>query len=393
VLWDLAFEAVSEADLQGLITDQVREGLRLEYKQELPGGGPKDRIEFLTDVTAFANTVGGDILYGVREARDEKGNQTGLPAELSGLPGINAENEERRLTDRLQHGVSPRLPGVRIRAIRIQAGGVVMLMRIPRSWAAPHCVDVDDLIRVYRRTSVGKSPLDFEELKRAVLGAESIADRVRHLRRDRILLLESGESPAPLKANPTIVIHFIPFGAFDGSSALDLPTLDREVGLSVAFEGYAGARRFTADGFLASDLPLGRGSGDAYTLVFRTGVIEYAYAIPVSDERMYLPMVDVHRLVLDASERAFDLFGRFGVAPPIAVLMSLVHAKGARIPSGFEIRQDSPIDRDTVLAPEVVTEELDVHIPTLVRPLLDVIWNAAGLPQSKVFDFEKKPPT
>jgi predicted HTH transcriptional regulator len=58
---------ISAADIQELIDNAVCETTTLEFKQELPGGGDDAKREFLADVSALANTSGGDLLYGVEE--------------------------------------------------------------------------------------------------------------------------------------------------------------------------------------------------------------------------------------------------------------------------------------------------------------------------------------
>jgi hypothetical protein len=45
------------------------EDKHIEYKQELPGKDDKAKAEFLKDATAFANTDGGDIIYGMAEVK------------------------------------------------------------------------------------------------------------------------------------------------------------------------------------------------------------------------------------------------------------------------------------------------------------------------------------
>ena len=49
----------------------MAESRYLDYKERLPGDSDEDKRELLADVTAFANTAGGDLLYGVRERREE----------------------------------------------------------------------------------------------------------------------------------------------------------------------------------------------------------------------------------------------------------------------------------------------------------------------------------
>ena len=49
-------------DIQSLIQNRIEEGNTLEYKQELGS----DNNEIAKDVSAFANTQGGTVIYGVQ---------------------------------------------------------------------------------------------------------------------------------------------------------------------------------------------------------------------------------------------------------------------------------------------------------------------------------------
>jgi len=101
----------------------------------LPGSTDAERKEFLADVSAIANTNGGDIIYGVREKRDVNGKATGLPAGADGIPVENLDQELRRLESMLISGIAPRLSGVHFKAVDGFDKGVVIVLR-GRSLAA-----------------------------------------------------------------------------------------------------------------------------------------------------------------------------------------------------------------------------------------------------------------
>ena len=54
-------ETVTSADIDALVTNGRSESTQLDYKLTLPRGTDDDKKEFLADVSAFANTLGGDI--------------------------------------------------------------------------------------------------------------------------------------------------------------------------------------------------------------------------------------------------------------------------------------------------------------------------------------------
>src|SRR5690349_6232565 len=70
-------DTIEKRDIEALVADRVRESKSIEYKQELPGNADKQKREFLADVSSFSNAGGGDILFGIKGARDSDGKATG----------------------------------------------------------------------------------------------------------------------------------------------------------------------------------------------------------------------------------------------------------------------------------------------------------------------------
>jgi hypothetical protein len=66
-------------------------------------------------------------------------------------------------------------------------------------------------------------------------------------------------------------------------------------------------------------------------------------------------------------------------------MLTLVGAKGHT----FAIANDcfeGPFKRDIVAIPEAIVESFDVKPVTLLRPILDVLWNAVGLARCDYYD-------
>jgi predicted HTH transcriptional regulator len=68
-------DAITEDDLNDLLEQKVTETKNLEYKEVLHFHTNEVKDEFRKDVTSFANSIGGDIVIGMRE--DPK--ETGVP--------------------------------------------------------------------------------------------------------------------------------------------------------------------------------------------------------------------------------------------------------------------------------------------------------------------------
>ena len=81
-----------------------------------------------------------------------------------------------------------------------------------------------------------------------------------------------------------------------------------------------------------------------------------------------------------------------GAEPPLAVLASVVGVKGRGLVRGFDPLRgmDGELaDRDQLHFNEVILEEVPAGNPscaTMLRPMLDQLANAAGLPSAPSFD-------
>ena len=197
------FDDIQKSHIDALIENAVREGKKIDYKAKLPGNSDGDKREFLADVSSFANSSGGDLLFGVNE-------EEGLPTEAPGLACINADAEIQRLDNILRDGLDPRIPGVQMRPVEGFRQGPVLLVRIPRSWASPHMVTFKGSSRFFARNNAGKYQLDVAEIRAAFALSEALPEKIRGFRADRLAKIIAGETPLPLKEGRMAVLHMLP---------------------------------------------------------------------------------------------------------------------------------------------------------------------------------------
>src|SRR5260370_13983943 len=93
---------ITEDDLLALVSNAVSEGRTIDYKRELPGNSDGDKKEFLADVSSFANTSGGDLVFGIDEDQ-------GLPTQIPGFESADLDLEVRRLDSILASRLAPRV--------------------------------------------------------------------------------------------------------------------------------------------------------------------------------------------------------------------------------------------------------------------------------------------
>jgi hypothetical protein len=148
----------NEQDLQDLIKLGVQEGLELDYKQSdaLQKSDPK-KNELSKDVSAFANSAGGVLVYGMKENGHVP---TAIDAGLDPNE-ISKEWIEQVINSRIQR----RLDGVRVNQVALQQtspGRVAYVVSVPASNRSPH--QAADK-RFYKRFNFESVPMEEYEIR------------------------------------------------------------------------------------------------------------------------------------------------------------------------------------------------------------------------------------
>jgi hypothetical protein len=381
-LRDKQLGSIDVTDLQALMHDQVPEDKTIDYKQSLPGNSDSNKEEFLADVSSFANAAGGDLIFGIRE-------ESGVPTELCGLQGINADAEILRLENIIRDGIEPRIPGISIRPLQLQTSGVAIIIRIPRSWALPHMVTFKGHSRFYSRNSAGKYPLDVSELRAAFALSETTAERIRNFRIERLSKIVAEETPVALDKTPKIVLHIIPFSAFDPAARFDVSSLASDISRLAPITPSSFSYRHNFDGFLTYAQFSSSASAHSYLQIFRNGSVEAVDAFLLKSSSGKIPSEAYEKDLLNALPRFLSIQKQLGVEPSLLIMLSLLGVSGYTMAvdhSRFRWSDIHPIDRDALLVPEVVVESFECELAEVMRPIFDAIWNAAGWPQSMNYD-------
>ena len=181
------------------------EDKRLDYKSQLPAfllilghdeaaedAKRRSKIEFLKDVSAFANTSGGHLLYGIK-------SENGVPTDIRGMDvGNNEDAYIRRLDQLLDSQLEPRIQSgsrdIGFIALESPKKEKVLAIYVSKSWRAPHRVKLDG--QFYKRSASLNPTMDVDDLRIAFTVSESVIRTLSDLKR-RGYKLNFNKAPVP----------------------------------------------------------------------------------------------------------------------------------------------------------------------------------------------------
>lgn len=379
-------DAITSDDFDALVSNGMPEGKSLEYKRDLPGGGDVEKKEFLADVSSLANTAGGDLIFGIEE-------MGGVATAIVGLKSADLDADVRRLDDILAAGLMPRLRYA-VRRVPHSSGVDLIVLRVERSWNAPHRVIFKSHDKFYARNSAGKYSLDVGELRDAFLLSSTLIDRLRDFHSSRLLEIAADRTPTPLKSGARLVVHLLPVSAFALSEQLDITPLLAAPDDVPPISGRGWNDRITLEGLLTFS-QVDRTSF-AYTHLYRTGVVEAVDAYVLNQEvngHRSIPSITYESRLIERVGKYLEVQRRVGAVPPIYVLITLVGAKGLWLATSNQLADSAdryPIDREVLDLPAVVVQAHGTDIASALKPALDAVWHSCGFQGSLNFDAQGK---
>lgn len=376
-----ALEQIAKADLEALVRERVPESRTLEYKSKLPGGSDADKREFLADVSALANTLGGDIVYGVEE-------QDGAASAVVGVSVPNFDAERLRLEQVLLSGIEPRVDGIKIEKVDGFPQGPAVLIRVPQSWRSPHLVSFQKAGRFYGRTSGGKFQMEHEQIRDAFLNAELWPERFRRFRSERLAKIKGGETPVRLGARTLTIVHLMPMST---RVLLDPRGIaERRADFETIWRSnYA---RYNVDGYMNYHLAAGGTDSFGYCQVFRSGgaveCVDAGQLADGGDDRKLIPSTAFEKDLANRVAGYLKGLRALEVAPPYVLSVSMLGVRGFEmaVSPRYHRGTRTTIDRDELILPEILIEDVTTDALKLLRPILDAVWNAAGYSGSLNYD-------
>lgn len=382
---------ITEANIKYLLENKISESVNLDYKRDLPGGEDSEKKDFLADVTAFANTNGGVIIYGIEEEKNAKNENTGLPKSIFGIDSDSIDKTKLRLQNIIQSGIDPHIPAIDMGTVEVEDIGVkkyVLILRIPRSLFSPHIIWFQKSGKFYKRNNTSNYQMDVREIKNSFLERDSWETRADNFRRTRIMEVRSQGNFPGAEKDGSYFIHILPLGDLDGQIYFEQYQAELQAKFDPFFGGRSFISRFNFDGLLLN--PVAQ-PYEAFIQFFRKGGLElfsskFNTIANLTPPRKIIYGDECQKAIEVNIERFLKYFPKFGIDSPLVVFLSWLGIKNIALVVGkmnYGRREDPfahTFDRNDILFPGIIIDKYDCNVSEVLRPTFSCFWQSAGWP-------------
>lgn len=376
-------QSIVEADLLDLIGSKAEEGVQLDFKRELPKDDHDGRKAFFSDICAFANTSGGDLIYGMNEVEGVATNL--IPQTLPTSP----DGYVLKITSSIRDRIEPALHGVHIHPVALSNGGYALVIRVQRSFSGIHRYKADG--QFYIRRSRSNEPLDVPGIVNRVADQLGREDRVTSFFSRRYTNILANEHSLQLSAGPKLVVHIVPARDFLSGEQVDLESISMNENMPFLNDSGNHSERRTFDGRAFFDAH--ESNADYFTMFMQSGVVEACRDLIPSywpDEHKKIDLGYVEESVLKFLS-AFQTgdFARISTGLPFIVRVALLgtndlpYTSGARVDLsrhayGVPVRQPLAV----LTLPEILVEGDGVDLAHEMHGTFLRMWHAWGYSKS-----------
>jgi hypothetical protein len=380
MIFNIPLHQIDEALLQSLV--DTLEDRQVEFKEVLPSKDSGDIIKkFLKPVSAMANTLGGDVIYGIKEAKNAEGHT--VAGAIVGIPKEDPDDVKQRLENLLRTSVDPRIIGYTIHPVRLANGNFVYIVRVLRSWNPPHVVKHGDHWRFYYRNSAGSHPMDVTELHHAFTFSDTLSQKLEEFRLERLAKIAADEK---IGTGPKVALHIQPFSSVDPTAHVDF-IRTKSIGhypfITANYGSYTS--RVNYHGFFEY---MDWSEKRNYLQIFRTGKLEAVSGDLVGEGRVRQPFFEER--ILAATHSYLKLLRSLGVTAPLLLHLSLLGVKGYTVGEGTVVAGATPewknIEENDLLLPGELIESYEDSPPRILKSSFDAVWNAAGSEGSPYYE-------
>lgn len=375
---------ITKQHLQELIDNKIFENKELEYKDYSFVGGKmtdKHKDKFVKEIAAFANTNGGTIIVGMQE------DENRLPIKLSGA-GFSIKEFDNWLSSFRQlilSRIRPHLHGVECVPIEVDNSNIAIVISVPKSYARPHSFWDGNKDEFFIRYANGITYMDIDDLRKEFLYTNSVQDKIRQFRKNRISMILVNECVGDLGNDAKIVFHIVPEWSFELGNRINLEKLSNDR----SFRPIAGSGwnyRYNADGYCIYASEYKTEAINSYTQVFHNGIVEAVEIRLISNYRgkEVYNWLETQGTIIKALTQYGTILERLDIPKPWHISATILNGKDYIASAGWG-EYSLPLERNIINSLDGICTE-DIPIRTALIPVFDSLSNAFGFSKSGCFE-------
>ena len=380
-------EQLTEKIFRQICAEQWPETQTLEFKAILPSNDEDARQEFRKDVCALANAEGGDLVYGISE-RNSCANA------VLKIPGADFDGIKRRLRQILESRVEPRIHGIQFHHCTFADGGFVLVLRVPASYDTPHRFGTTEH-RFAIRNDTSTSDMTYDQLRNAFGRGATLLEKAAQFRTARVDKIAAGHAPRKFSPGVVLALHIIPICGLAGQANVDISGLHSDLTVLRLDAEYEWSRIANLDGLVSfpRDDPNGV---DCCSQLFRNGSFEVLKNITYDPNPGKEPARVVGQWVGEQLRNGLDTYAkatsRLGVQGAVVISISLMGTANTVLTLNARNITRHPILDNRLDLPEVIVEDVagKLNLDSIMRPILDVLYQCYGQPRCNFFDEDGK---
>jgi hypothetical protein len=372
------FKDIVLSDFDALIENGITENRTIEYKEILEIKGDGEKKELLADISSFANSMGGDLVFGIQATK-------GIPLRLCGMVLINPDDVILQLESLIRDGISPRLSNVEINTFKVETDSYIVIIRIPKGWNIPHQVVFKGTDKFYSRGTNGKYKMDIDELRSAFTQASSVEKEIEKFVANRRNDIVSDVMPVSFDKTAKIVIHLVPFSSMALGKRYDLSSIEPNIRRLREINGSSTTPRFDLHGWLTSSLSPGP-TRNNYMRLYHNGIIEAVNGELFFPYGGYLRIpvektVNYELFIVEAINNYLQFYHAEKIELPIALYISYIGVKDYYLSCGTvkdSLGNVIKLAQYSIHMPAIKINHYNEDIPAAVKFAFDMIWNGCG---------------
>ena len=366
-----ALEEITLEDLQKLIDDKILENRYLDYKRDF-GDYTNKIIDLLKDITAFLNSDGGDLVFGI----DEK---DGYPDLIRGVQLKDVDRFKNSIEQQIALCIQPKTTNYTFKVVPVKDDKVILILRIHKNFNTPFMIKKGDYTTFYYRGESGNLQMDHFQIKSHFQNSVYDRDAIKNFIYSRYQYINSEEFLFSKLNAPKIIIHSIPTDRFYRSNIqIDLKKISREAESN--FRNYIPNNEYgiiyNIDGSFQS-CKCERDTNNTLQ-IFRDGTIEYINEQIVS-YGSGIDISEINGLILNNFINDCISFQKQNIySSSYLIAISILNSKGLE----FRLQHSEKgvvYNRSTMQFPMIEINSNEENISERINLLGDLLWNLAGL--------------